>query len=245
MSSLRHNLQSRGKLLRQLNRRLGDLLQHAVHAQPHAVHLFERFEVDIRRAPTNGVQHDLIDEADDRRIFHIIAGDLVVELIFSTRDLQRLEIDISLLAERRHLVVDLLERLIDCALQLIVFDNDGLDAKAALKFDLVNCVQVGRVRHREEQALAAPKQRQHAMLRDELLGDQADGVQLKVDSVQVKERHAKLVRGRYRDVAGIGRPTRHELRDDTGLTLAGGAQRIQHGGLFDDAILDQPLRQAT
>ena len=113
------------------------------------------------------------------------------------------------------------------------------------ELDLIDGVQVGRVRNREEQALAAPEQRQHAMLGEELVADQAYGIEVEVDRVQIEQRHAELVGGRERDIAGVGGPAGHQLRDDAGLALAGGVHRIQHGRLFDNAVLDQPLRQAA
>ena len=79
----------------QLHRRLRDLLQHAVHAQAHAVHLLERLEVNVRRAAADGIQHHLVDEAHDRRVFDIVAPDLVVELVVAAGDLERLEIDVA------------------------------------------------------------------------------------------------------------------------------------------------------
>ena len=69
----RHDLQARRQLAGQLHRRLGDLLQHAVDAEAHAVGLFVGFEVDVRGAAADGIQQQLVDEADDGRVFDVVA----------------------------------------------------------------------------------------------------------------------------------------------------------------------------
>ncbi len=81
----RHHLQAGRQFGRQLHRGLRDLLQYAVHAEAHAVHLLEGLEVDVRGAAADGIQHDLVDEAHDRRVFDVVATDLVVELVLAAR----------------------------------------------------------------------------------------------------------------------------------------------------------------
>ena len=63
-------------------------------------------------------------------------------------------------------------------LQLVVFDHDGVDGQAGLELDLVDGVQVGGIGDAQEQALAAPEQRQHAVLGEQLVGDRLDGLQV-------------------------------------------------------------------
>ena len=147
--------------------------------------------------------------------------------------------------ERRHLAVDLLDGLVDGLLQLVVLDDDGLDAEAGLKFDLVDRVQIGRIGDREKQALAAAEDRQDAVLGEQLVADQADRLEVEVDRVQVEQRHAELVRGRDGDVARVGGAARDELRDDAGLALARGVHRLEHGRFLDDPVLHEALRQAA
>ena len=43
----------------------------------------------------------------------------------------------------------------------------------------------------------------------------------------------------------LAAPLADELRDDAGLALARGVQRLEHGRLFHDAVLDEALRQAA
>src|SRR4029077_16090587 len=95
----RHDLQAGRQLLRQLHRRLRNLLQYSVHAQAYPVELLERLEVDIRSSAADGIQHHLVDEAHDRRVFDVVAPDLLVELILTARDLEGLQIDVPFIRE--------------------------------------------------------------------------------------------------------------------------------------------------
>src|SRR5438270_2443269 len=241
----RHDLEARGQLGGEDHRRLGDLLQHPVHAKAHAVELLKGLEVNVRCAAADRVQHDLVDEAHDRGVFDVVAPDLVVELLLTAGDLERLEIDVPRVGERAHLVVDLLNRLVDSLLQLVVLDDDGFYGETRLELDLVNGVLVRRVRHREKEPLAAAEDWQDAVLGEELVAHQPYAIEVERHRIKVEQGYAELVGGGHRDIPGIGDAARHELRDDAGLTLAGGAQGFQHRRLLDHAVLYQPLRQAA
>ena len=174
----RHDLEARGDLDGELHGRLRDFLQHAVEAVADAVGLFVRFEVDVRCALLDGVQQHLVDEADDGRVFDVVARDRVAgELVVAGHDIEVLEVEI-VLGETRHRRVDLLERLADGLLELVVLDHDGFDAEAGVELDLVDRVQVGRIRDREEQALAASHERQDTVLVQHLVADQLDGLEV-------------------------------------------------------------------
>src|SRR5262249_9711241 len=79
----RHHLEPRRELRSELHGRLRDLLQHPVHAQAHTIGLLEGLEVDVGGAAADGIQHHFVDEADYRRIFDVIAPDLVLEIVFA------------------------------------------------------------------------------------------------------------------------------------------------------------------
>ena len=120
--------------------------------------------MDIRRAAADRIQHDLVDEAHDGRVLDVITPDLVIQLLLAAADFERLEIDIALIGERRHLVVDLLERPVDRLLKLIVLDHDGFDAEAGAESHLIDRMEIGRIGDGHEQPLAAPEDWQHAVL---------------------------------------------------------------------------------
>ena len=177
------------------------------------------------------------------RVFHIVAADLLIELIVTATDLESLEIDAFLIGEPGHLRIVLLDRLVDGLLQLVVLDDDRLDTEASLELDLIDRMQVGRVGDRQEQALASLEERQDPMFRQQLVTDQTNRVEIEVDRIQIEERHTEFVGSRDGDVTRRRRTAGDQLSDDRGLALACRVQRLVHRGLFHDAVLHQPLRK--
>ncbi len=169
---------------------------------------------------------------------------LGVEVFVAGRDIEVLEIEI-VLGHVGHRGIDLLDRLGDRQLQLVVFDDHGLDAEAAGKLDLVDRMQIGGVRDRQEQALAAPQERQDPVLEQQLVADELDRLQVELDRVQVQERYAEFVGGGDRDFACAGGTAGDELGDDADPSFLGSRHGLHHGGLVHKAILDEPLRQTA
>ena len=93
----------------------------------------------------------------------------------------------------------------------------------------------------KEHALAALEQRQHAVLGEELVAHQAYGFDIHRQRIEIKERHPELGGGRDRDIPGVGRAARHELRDDTRLAFPRRVERFEHGSLFHDPVLNEAL----
>ena len=125
------------------------------------------FEVDVRRALLDRVEQDLVDEAHDRGVFDVVATDACPPRSSSPPVTSRLlEVHAVVLPPSAGICgVDLLDRLVDSHLQLVVFDDHGFDAEAGLEFDFVDGMQVGRIGDREEQPLAAVgEQGKHTVL---------------------------------------------------------------------------------
>src|SRR6185437_2092060 len=242
----RHDFQAGGQLSGQGHRGMRDLFQDAVHAQPDAKNFLVGLEVNIRGAAANGVQHHLVDEPDDGRVFDIVAtGALVIELLFAADGFEGVQIHALLFREGGYLVVDLLDGLVDGLLQLVVLDDDGLDAEARLELDFVDRVQVGRVGDRQEQTFAAAEQRQYTVLGQQLVVDQAYCVQVQGNGIQIEQRYPEFVRGGHGDIAGLCGAAGDQLRDYAHLALTGDVQCLQHDRFLDDPVLYEPLRQAT
>ena len=163
------------------------------------------------------------------------------EIFVAAADLERVEVDRLVVAEARHLGVELLDRLVELALQLVVLDDDGLDRKTGLELDLVDGVQIGRVGDTQEQALAALEQRQHAVLGQQLVGYGAHRFQVDAQRIQVEQRHAVFGRRGNGNVARLDGAARDQLRHEAGFLFGGGLQRSMHAGFIDDAVLHQPL----
>ncbi len=203
--------------------------------------------MDVRCAAADGVEQQFVDEAHDGRVFDVVAGNTrAFHVVVATGDVEILEIEAGLVVgELRHGRFGLLDGLVDELLQLVVFDDHGLDAHAGLELDLVDGVQIGGIRDTEEQTLAAAIQRQAAMLLQQLVLDQLDDVEVDVVRVEVVQRHAEFGGRGDRDVARLGGAGGDELRDEAGLAIFGRLQRGEHGRFFDHAVLHEPLRQAA
>src|SRR5690606_2527589 len=70
----RNHLDAGSQLFLDRQRRLGDLAQHAIDPETDLVILFERLEMQVRRAHADRVDQDLLQEAYDRRVIHVRAG---------------------------------------------------------------------------------------------------------------------------------------------------------------------------
>ena len=142
-----------------------------------------------------------------------------------------------------HLRVGLLDRLVGDLLQLVFLDDDCFDRQSRLELDLVERVKVGRVGDRDEQPLAALDQRQDAMLGEELVGDQLDGIDIGLNGFQVQQRHAEFLGRGDRDFARIGQAVGNEMGHQIGVGFLRRRHRLHHGLLFQQPVLDQPQRQ--
>src|SRR5215831_15210117 len=82
------------------------------------------------------------------------------------------------------------------------------------------------------------------MLRQQLLFDEPDYVEVEVDGVEVEQRHAELVRGGDRNLTRVAEPVRDEVRHQMRALSTDCLERAHEVGLGYDAILDEPARQA-
>src|SRR5262249_27348926 len=151
------------------------------------------------------VEQQLVDEAHDGRVFDVVAGNArAFDVVFTAGDVEVFEIESGLvLGELRHGRVGLLHGLVDGLLQLVVLDDDGLDAETGLELDLIDGVQVGGIRDAQEQALATAVQRQAAVLLHQLVLHQLDRIEVDVVRVEVVKRYAEFGGGGDRDVTRL------------------------------------------
>ena len=114
-----------------------------------------------------------------------------------------------------------------------------------MELDVVERLEVGRIADRDVEAFAALEQRQNPVLREQLLVDELDDVEVEVERVEVEQGHAELVRGRDRDLARVAEPGRHEMGNQVRALAAGCLERGNEVGLGDDAVLDEPPWEAA
>jgi hypothetical protein len=163
----------------------------------------------------------------------------------STSSRVTLSLSSLVFAEVRHLGIDLLQRLVEQPLQLVVLDHDGLDGHAGVEFDLVDGMQVGRIGDAEEQPLAALEQRQHPVLGQQLVRDGPDRIEVDAHGIDIEQWYSVLDRRRNRDVARFGGATGDQLCHEAGFLLRRCLQRSMHARFVDHAVLNQALRQAA
>ena len=175
----RHDFEARDDLDGQLDRRQRDFFEHTVDARADAKDFLVGLEMDVRAALLDGIEQDLIDEAHDRRVFDIVPADRFrIRIFVAAGDVEILEIEI-IVGQVRHDRIGLIDRLVDRDLELVVFDDDELDAHRGLETDLIERVQIGRIRDREEQPLAALHQGQHAVLLQKLVAHSANRLRVR------------------------------------------------------------------
>jgi hypothetical protein len=236
------DLDARGELLLDHQRRLRDLHHHAVEPVADAVEPFVGLEVDVGDAGADGVEQDLLDVADDRGVV-----DLRVLLVGGRRHAAFDEVDLELvhageLLQRRPGGLD---QLVDRLGELVVLDDDGLDDQVGLEADLLERLEVRGVRGGDEQPVAAPVQRQHAARGGDLGVDVFLVDLVDVEGGEVEQRHAERARGEHRELAGAHPPGREHLLDKAharGLRL--GLQRFRLG-LGHQPLLGERAREAA
>jgi hypothetical protein len=157
--------------------------------------------VNVRCALLDRIQQDLVDEAHDRGILDVVAAQCGrFGLFIAARDFEVLEIDV-VVVELRHHRFGLVDGLVDGLLQLVVFDDDKFDAHRSLEANLIERMQIGRIRNREEQSFAALHERHDAVLLQQFVADESKYVHVRHDRVHVEQWHAELVRSGNRDIA--------------------------------------------
>src|SRR5690606_26322706 len=162
----------------------------------------------------------------------------------AARDVELLEIEV-VLVELRHRRVDGFDRALHARLELVLLDDDRLDAQRRLELDLVDRVQIRRIADGDVEALAALQIRQHAVLREELVVDEADDVEVRLDRVEIEQRDAELVRGGDGDLPGVAELVRDEMRDEArAFALANRLQGTEDVFLGHDAVLNQASRKS-
>ena len=187
----------------------------------------------------------LVDEAHDRRVLDVVPAEgFRVRVLIAGGDFEVLEIEI-IVGQARHDRVGLLDGLVDRRLQLVVLDHDELDAHRGLEANLIERVQIGRIRDRQEQPLAALHQGQYPVLLQELVAHRAHRVHVRRHGVQIEQRHAEFVRRGDGDIARARQARRHEVGHQALTPLLRLGNGILHGGLIQQAVLDEPLGETA
>ena len=157
--------------------------------------------MDVGHACADGIEHDLLQISDDRRIL-----DFLIRLFIGrTLGIAFLEIDFQVVGSDQILegLPHDLDNLGDCAAELVVLDNHRIDDQIGLEPHLVERLHVRRIRHRDKKAIAALVQRQYATGRDNLGIDELLVDLVEVETAEIEQRRAERPRRKLRDLRGV------------------------------------------
>ncbi|MNT10974.1 hypothetical protein D3C72_1458300 [compost metagenome] len=199
--------------------------------------------MDVRRALADGIDQDLVDELHHRGIVAlgvdaaVGAGHVVVATA-------NIEVGHAVLVAPQRIAhgvvagMPLLQR----AAYLVLVHQDRFNHQIGVELDLIQ--RVGGVAGADEQLAAAFEQRQHVVLAQQLLADQAHRVLAAVERGHVEQRHAELDRVGGRELGSadhlvLGEPSWQRLARSGGL-----GHGVAGGDLIQRAVLDQATGQA-
>ena len=103
---------------------------------------------------------------------------------------------------------------------------------------------IGGVGYRDEQALATPSQGYNPVLLQQFVGHQPDYIQVRLNRVQIQQRHAEFLRGGDGDLAGVGQPSGDQVRHQIQIRGFGVFQRLQRSLFIQQPVLNQARGQA-
>ena len=106
----------------------------------------------IRGAPTNGIQKHLVYILYDRRIIYVVSRNRSIIFLFTTLSFHALQISVIQIA---HAGVVRLKIPINSFTELRIINQNWVGAQARVEFDFVQRLNIRRVGHRNEKAVAS------------------------------------------------------------------------------------------
>ena len=182
---LRHHLQSSREPAAEIGRRTPRFAQSAVHSQANAVVALVGFKVDVRSAGVHGIEQDLADESDDGR-------GVGFRFLYGVRCARcRVRVCVRVFGHQNRLAVGGTIAVYG-GRKLRLVHQDRLRFQAGTKLDLVQGVQIGRVRNGHEHALPPLRQRQREALASQFFVDEVGRHGSNVEGGHVERRQAEL-----------------------------------------------------
>ncbi|MNL13893.1 hypothetical protein D3C87_1348140 [compost metagenome] len=218
----RQHLDPGGDLVADIERRTRHFLQHAVHAEAHAVEELEGLEVQVRCAALEGFGQQLLEEAHHGGIVDFVARRA---LAGAGRSGHRVVLD-HLGGGGRHGgdVLHRPERLAGGAHvlhQLVVLHHHGFHRQVELLLDGVHTGLVGRVGQRHDEPVLTAAQRQQAVGVEFAVAGQRGRHAVEVVLGQVQQRQLVLVGGEDGHVVGRHGAAADDLVNQLRLLLPG------------------------
>jgi hypothetical protein len=197
--------------------------------------------VDVGGAAVHRVEQDLLHVLHDRRVVDVLGDDVGLRLAVGDLDAREIDVLGGLLERLARGVRELLHD----HRELVVLDDHRLHGHAGGEFHLLQDLLVGRVRHRHEDAVAALAERDHAVVRDDLVVDQRERKVVDVDGIEVEQRITEGLRSEERHFLGGELFRRDELLDERDAGLGRLGVEGVGIGLDQAALLDQGAPQGA
>ncbi len=188
---LRHDLDTRGQGVLQLQRRLHDFMQHAVDAITDPEGLLVGLDVDVGGLFLDGIGQDQVDQLDDRSILAGLLEFAGVDLFAVVDDFQVDIIEIPHdIVEGSALVIIFVDRVLDARFK----SHDHFDVVAGHELDIVDGEDVRWIGHGDDQRRPGPVDRNQLVLLHDLGRDQLDDVLVDVKFIEIDGGDAVLAR---------------------------------------------------
>ncbi|MNF69015.1 hypothetical protein D3C84_508870 [compost metagenome] len=183
-----------------------------------------------------------MDEAHHRGVIGLLTADSVLAFVMGGLDVQAIEVDVGGFFQASARVV---EESLDGIAEFVVFDQDRFGGEPGAELDVVDGLMVGRVGNPDEQLVATTPEGQGVMLADQLLADQALGLQVLVQGMQVQQSHAEVLRGDFGDLVAFHQFVLHQVADQGHTVALGLLIRLSRAFVSEQLGQDQLFGQAA
>ena len=222
------------------------IVQNTVGSVTNAIELFVRLKVNIRCTAIYRVDQHLLHVFHDRRIVDFVwrhAAGIVLRLI------TRAKINVL---QRRIVADHLIEsgcrafaETLDQDRELVFFDDNRLDGEPCRKLELGKQLLVGRIGHRQKQAVSAFQQGNNPLGTDQFGINQRRRKQVRIHRAQVKQRHTKRIGRKQGDLGGRYFFRASQLFNEANAQFAGFTLQSIGVTLDELSLLDQGAGQRT
>src|SRR3990172_632296 len=194
-------------------------MENTVGAEPYPVFFFIRLKMNIRCPLVDGIEQYLVYKPDDRRVIDLGLCDIgTAALIFTAGNIDVIEIGILQGVHGGGLII---HQLLDDGAEFVFFNEDRLGIGADIEFDLIQCLQIGRVGYSDKQAVTALEQGQGAVFLDQFLVHQLGGGNLQIHGIDIEQGDTEFLGGGAGDGCAVEHLVVDKISDQRHLFLDG------------------------
>ena len=217
-------------------------MEHAVVPVPNAEFLFIWLKMDIRGALLDGIEQNLVDEANHRGIIGIRAQVNRALGPFARRQIDAVQIDAEKVLEG---CIRGIDRRINGLDELLLLDHHDLDGHAGVELDfLEGCVLAG-IGDGQKQTMAAFEQRQHMMSKYQFFADRHDRQIGGEKHRKVEQRHRKFFCHGGSNLKTLQRASVDEITDQRNVFAGRFIGALQRPVFGQQRPIDETFGQTT